>query len=59
MKVSVVIPVYNRKKALIRAIDSVFLQSHKADEIIIVDDNSSENFSFLTDDKYSVVKYPR
>jgi len=42
MKISVVIPAYNRVSTLARAIDSVLAQSYKASEIIVVDDGSSD-----------------
>ncbi len=41
LKISVIIPTYNRDATLIRAIDSVCEQTFLADEIIIVDDSSS------------------
>jgi glycosyltransferase involved in cell wall biosynthesis len=44
-KVSVIIPVYNRTTELIRAIESVLLQSHKDYELIVVDDHSTVNIS--------------
>lgn len=43
MKISVVIPSYNRAHTLARAIDSVLAQHSAADEIIVVDDGSSDN----------------
>ena len=42
MKISVIIPAYNRVATLARAIDSVLEQSYRADEIIVVDDGSSD-----------------
>lgn len=42
MKVTVIIPTYNRYELLKRAIFSLENQSHKVDEIIVVDDGSSD-----------------
>lgn len=41
--VSIIIPVYNRKKYINRAIDSVFSQSFYDFEVIIIDDGSEDN----------------
>lgn len=39
---SVIIPVFNRKELLIRAIDSVLAQTFSSFEVIVVDDNSTD-----------------
>jgi len=41
--VSIIIPTYNRANVLGRAVNSVLLQTHKAFELIIVDDGSPDN----------------
>lgn len=41
MKVSVIVPTYNRPETLVRAVDSIKNQTYKDLEIIIVDDCSS------------------
>lgn len=53
MKISVVIPTYNRKKYIKRAIDSVVHQSYKPFEIIVIDDGSTDGTYELIKQSYS------
>lgn len=42
MKVSVVIPVYNEEKYIKNCLDSLLIQEEKPDEIIVIDNNSTD-----------------
>lgn len=42
MKISIIIPTHNRKKLLEKTLQSVLNQTYKADEIIIIDDGSTD-----------------
>ncbi|MDH5352873.1 MAG: glycosyltransferase family 2 protein [Gammaproteobacteria bacterium] len=57
MRISVVIPTYNRLPALIRAIDSVIGQTSPVDEIIVVDDGSDDGTEILIREKFPQVKF--
>ena len=47
MKISAVIPTYNNAAFIEEAIDSILAQSHPVDEIIVVDDGSSDHSETL------------
>ena len=47
MRLSVIIPTYNRADFIQRAIESAFTQTHKVDEIIVIDDGSNDNTEII------------
>ncbi|MBT8435232.1 MAG: glycosyltransferase [Gammaproteobacteria bacterium] len=59
MQISVVIPSYNRRHTLERALRSVFEQTSAVDEIILVDDGSSDGSSDMVERRFPRVKVLR
>ena len=58
MKISVIIPTFNREKLLIKTLESVLNQTVKADEIIIIDDGSTDNTKdIITNYQNKEIKY--
>ena len=57
MKISVIIPTYNRKKTLARAIQSVINQSLSPFEILIIDDGSNDGTEEWVKDNFQNIKY--
>jgi len=55
--VSIIIPTYNRRNFLQKAVDSVFAQDYPFFELIIVDDGSEDNTSELLDNYDSKIVY--
>ena len=49
-KIHVVIPVYNAKKYLQQAVDSVLDQPYKGIDIVLVDDGSTDGSAELCDE---------
>ena len=49
MKISVVIPVYNGERYLVRTLESVFAQEHPAHEVIVINDGSADGTQALLD----------
>jgi glycosyltransferase involved in cell wall biosynthesis len=61
MRISVVIPSYNRAHTLQRALQSVFDQSSAVDEVILVDDGSTDDSAAMVARNYpgvSVIRQP-
>jgi glycosyltransferase involved in cell wall biosynthesis len=57
MKISAVIPAYNSAKFIRAAINSIQAQSHAVDEIIVVDDGSTDNTEQVVTDIATTVIY--
>ena len=57
MKISVIIPTYNREHTLNRAIDSVLSQTLQPFECIVIDDGSTDETRKLLEEDYPMVQY--
>ena len=57
MDISVIIPTYNRAHTLSRAVESVLVQSLRADEIVIVDDGSEDHTAELVRRRFPQCRY--
>ena len=57
MKVSVIIPTYNRAQLVQETIDSVLRQSYKNYEIIVIDDGSTDDTEILLRRYAEHIKY--
>jgi len=55
--ISVIIPTFNRRQVLGRAIDSVLTQTRPADEIIIIDDGSTDSTELYIRETYPDIQY--
>lgn len=56
MKISVVIPTYNRYEFLKRALESVYAQTYTPKEVIVIDDGSTDNTPSIQED-FPKIKY--
>ena len=59
MKVAAIIPTYNRRHCIGRAIDSVIQQSSQLDEIIVVDDGSTDGTAEFIETSYPDIQLIR
>ncbi len=57
MSISVIIPCFNRVELLQRALDSVYAQSLLADEVIVIDDGSTDNTQTMLKQYFPQVDY--
>lgn len=57
MRISVIIPTYDRAHTLPRALDSVLNQTEPAHEIVVVDDGSQDETEVLVRQSYPQVRY--
>ena len=57
MDISVIIPTYNRRNTLSRAVESVLNQIYKPIEIIVVDDGSTDGTKEMFSEMYPLVRY--
>ena len=57
MSISVIIPSYNRCASLIKALHSVYQQSLAADEVIVIDDGSTDDTALMVKQQFPQVHY--
>ena len=57
MQISVIIPTYNAADTITRAIDSILAQSHHVDEILIIDDGSTDNTAEIVRNYGNAIRY--
>lgn len=50
MKITVIIPVYNTEKYVAQCLDSIIDQTYKVDEILVIDDGSTDSSSQICDE---------
>lgn len=56
--ISIIIPTYNRRKMLSKALDSIFNQTYKDIEVIVIDDNSNDDTEeYILSLNSPVIKY--
>ena len=58
MRISCIVPVYNGEKYLSEALDSIFAQSFRAFEVVVIDDGSTDSTPSVAA-RYAGIKYVR
>lgn len=59
MKISVAIPTYNRAELITPTLDSIFAQNIRADEVVVVDDGSTDNTQAVIEAYPEPITYKR
>jgi glycosyltransferase involved in cell wall biosynthesis len=59
MDVSVIVPTYNRAELISQMLDSILAQTHKAAEVIVVDDGSTDDTEAVVRRYAPAVRYMR
>ena len=54
--ISIIIPVFNHAYTLKRCIESIFRQTYRPFEIIVVNDGSTDNFQTVVDDCFTMIE---
>jgi len=57
MSITVILPIYNGEKYLSEAIESILMQTHRPQEIIIIDDGSIDNTAAVAESFGDAVQY--
>ena len=57
--ISVIVPCFNTEKYVLQAIESIFVQSYEAIEVIVVDDGSTDSSAKIVKELGSRVRYVR
>ena len=59
LSISIIIPTYNRDQLICRAVDSALIASNATDEIIVVDDGSTDNTQSVLSKYGNLISYIR
>jgi len=57
LKISIIIPTFNRIELLLKALNSVMMQTYPPLEVIVIDDGSTDDTKSILQDHYPNIKY--